>query len=827
MFEAVPPFCWGGILSSYRMSAIPDPFAMTNAKPSVFISYSHKDAGWMKRLADHLHVYELEEMLTVWEDRQIRAGQDWLPEIDSALQQARVAILLISNDFLISPFIRGKEVPPILERRSQGGLIVVPVIVKACNWQDVPWLSGIQARPPGKPLFGLKGNDRDEALAAIAKEIKELLQAEAPARPDSPPIVPSAPTGIPSAVHQLPAPPLDFTGRAVELEALKAAVRQGKTTALFGVRGMGGVGKTTLALKLAHEITPLYPDGQIFLDLLGVTTPLSAAEAMAHVIRAFHPERQLPASETELAPLYRSVLHGKRVLLLMDNAAGKEQVEPLLPPEGSALLVTSRVRFALPGLVKRDIDELPREESRELLLKICPRIGKHAENLARVCGNLPLALRVAASTLEERRALSPRPYLLRLAARRERLEPVETALSLSYKLLSKKLKMRWCQLAMFPDTFDLEGVAAVWKVKDTEPFLAELERNSLVELEEASKRYRLHDLVRSFVETRLGEAERPMARERHARHYVGVLRSADRLYLKGGEDLVRGLKLFDLEWRNIQAGYAFAATESSQSNAGAQLCNDYPRAGGFCLSLRQTPGEMITWLTPALAAAQRLSDRVAEGRHLGALGIAYSHLGEARRAIEFFEQCLAIARETGDRRSEGSALGNLGNAYQLLGEPHRAFEFYEQVLAIAREFGDRRAEGHYLNNLGLAYTDLRDFQRAIDLFEQALAITREIGDREGEGSNLCNLGIAYENLEEPHQAIESYEQHLTIAREIGDRRGEAKSSWNLGSLLCEHDDPARAVGLMQVLVDFEREIGHPDAEAHTAQVEAIRARINR
>ncbi len=757
---------------------------MTTPKPSVFISYSHKDEEWMARLADHLRLYELEELLTVWEDRQIGAGQDWLPAIDSAIQGARVAVLLISNAFLISPFIRGKEVPPILERRKANGLVVVPVIVSACNWQDVPWLSAIQARPAGKPLLARRGNDREAALAAIAKEIKRLLQVEAPAQPVPAPVTSPTPAMPRSAVHQLPSPPLDFTGRAADLDALRAAVREGKTTAIFGVRGMGGVGKTTLALKLAHEIAPLYPDGQIFLDLLGVTTPLSAAEAMAHVIRSFDPGRQLPASESELAPLYRSVLHGKRVLLFMDNAAGKAQVQPLLPPEGSALLVTSRKRFSLPGLVERDLDELPREESRELLLKICPRIGEYAEDLAKICCDLPLALRVAASTLQERRTLSCESYLQRLSTGRERLEPFDKALSLSYELLSEELRLRWRQLAVFPDTFGQEAAAAVWEVDaDTaEPILAELERNSLLEWEETDKRYRLHDLVRSFVEGRLDEIERRAARERHAQHYLAVLGRATDLYLKGGENVVCSLKLFDLEWRNIQAGQAFAAAEVAQSDKGARLCSEYSDTGAYFLDLRQTPQERISWLEAAIAAARRLKDRQAEGNHLGSLGGAHIDLREPRQAIEFYEQALTIHREIGNRRGEGTALGSLGVAYAELREPRQAIEFYEKQLAL----------------------------------------TRGIGDRRGKCVALGNLGNAYADLGEPHRAIECYEQQLVLSREIGYREGEAITSWNLG-LIYEQEDPTRAAKLMQVRVNFLREIGHSDAEAVAAYVEAIRA----
>src|SRR5439155_27369016 len=123
---------------------------------------------------------------------------------------------------------------------------------------------------------------------------------------------------------------------------LKGKIEQGGAT-ISGLQGLGGVGKTTLALKLAEQLTPHYPDAQFYLDLKGVSPqPLSAAEAMAHVIRAYHPTAKLPEAEAEVRGLYQSVLHGQCALLLMDNAASREQVEPLIPPAHCALLVTSR-----------------------------------------------------------------------------------------------------------------------------------------------------------------------------------------------------------------------------------------------------------------------------------------------------------------------------------------------------------------------------------------------------------------------------------------------------------------------------------------------------
>jgi tetratricopeptide (TPR) repeat protein len=637
-------------------------------------------------------------------------------------------------------------------------------------------------------------------------------------------VVPQVP-----ALHQIPTPPADFTGRAEDLSALKSALTGGGTGAIFGLQGMGGVGKTTLALKLAEDLGSLYPDAQLYLDLKGVDPhPLTATQAMAHVVRSFHPEVRLPEGETEMAALYRSVLHGKRVLLLMDNAGpDRRQVEPLIPPAGSLLLVTSRFHFTLPGLIVRDLDELPEDDARNLLLRIAPRIGSAADEIARLCGRLPLALRLAGSALAERRNFFPADYARRLKGGQERLDPVEASLNLSYELMSELQQRLWRLLAVFSGTFDAPAAAAVWEqeIDPTNQALGDLVQSSLVEFEEKDGRYRLHDLARSFADRRIEGTEKEGARKRHAEHYLEVLWATDGLYKEGGDSVLRALRLFDAEWGNVQEGQAWAAKHFSETDDAARICSDYPDAGTYLLLLRQHPRDQIHWRELALAAARQRKDRNAEGVQLGNLGIAYFTLGEPRRAIELYEQGLAITREIGDRRGEGNALGNLGLAYKNLGLTRRGIELYEQQLVITREIGDRRGGGNALGSLGLAYADLGEPRRAIKLYEQWLAIAREIGDRHGEGQALGNLGLAYSALGESRRAIESNEQCLHIAREIGDRLSEAYVSWNMGEVLEKEGDLSRAADLMQIFVDYEREIGHPDAEEDAARVAALRARI--
>jgi tetratricopeptide (TPR) repeat protein len=579
--------------------------------------------------------------------------------------------------------------------------------------------------------------------------------------------------------------------------------------AISGLRGMGGIGKTALARVLAQQLTSDYPDAQIKLDLKGTSPqPLSPAEAMGRVIHAFHSEARLPEDEAELGALYRSVLHEKKALLLLDNAATDQQVQPLIPPQGCLLLVTSRQLFHLPGLFALDLDTLPPEDARKLLLRIERRIGEEAEAIARLCGYLPLALEVAASALKVRVDLTPVEYRRRLESSRQRFPEVDASLGLSYDLLNPELQQRWRALAVFPDTFHFAAAAAMWELEPepAQDVLGQLLGYNLVQWEQRLQRYRLHDLARLYAGSRLSDEERAAAQRGHAEHFREVLGAANQLYLEGGDRLMEGLALFDLEWGNIRAGQAWAAERAEGDSAAAELCSGYASAASL-LGLRLHVQQNVAWLEAALAASSRLNDRPAEGNHLGNLGIAYADLWEPRRAIEHYEQQLAITREIGGRRGEGNALGNLGNAYADLGEPRRAIEHYEQQLIITREISDRRGEGAALGNLGIVYRQLGEPRRAIEHYEQALAISQEIGDRRGEGNALGNLGLAYAELGEPRRAIEYYKQALAISREIGDRRGEDNALGNLGNAYSALGEPRRAIEYYKQALDIDREIG--------------------
>ncbi len=676
----------------------------------------------------------------------------------------------------------------------------------------------------------------------------------------------TSPISSAMTIEQLPPALPEFAGRGFELAELVAA-RANPEHRILSLQGTGGVGKTTLALKLAHQLAPHYPDARIFVDLKGASPqPLSVAEIQAHIIRAYLPAARLPESEAELGKLYTSVLNGKRTLLLLDNAVNGAQIAPLVAsanglPDGCLMVVTSRQHLSLPGMFARRLDTLPPSEAQELLRRLLPRVGEEASGdaarISGLCGHLPLALRLAASALTQNPNLSIDEYAQRLVRQQEggASRPVHAVLRVSYEMLSPGLRKLWRTLSVFPDMFEVNAGAAVWKIHPARAAnaLDRLMAYSLVERNRITGRFRLHDLKAMFAESQLTASERANARHRHAAHYQSALHEADALYEQGGQFLKQGLDLVDLEWQNIQAGQVWAATHLDTDRLACELCNSFPDAGRYVLDLRQHPRERIRWSEAALAASRKMQRRRAAGKHLIALGDSYSDLSEVHHAIDCFEQALEIAREMQDRRGEADALIGQGTAYYLGGGLNRAKEFHQQALEIARELndprieanalgaqgltlsalgearpatellekqlnlargmGDRRNESNALGGLGLAHQALGDARRAIELLNGQLHITREIGDRRGEANALGNLGYAYSSLKDYGQAISFHEQSLTIAREIGDRRSEATALGGLGVAQYLNGNLARAIELLEHQRTLANEIGDRRGEA--------------
>jgi tetratricopeptide (TPR) repeat protein len=649
-----------------------------------------------------------------------------------------------------------------------------------------------------------------------------------------------------SSGDNLPAGLPDFQGREDQIQKLKAILTGGGTAAVTAIGGMGGVGKSALALHAAHHLADAAPDARILVDMGGTSPqPLTPLAAMITVIQALQPEAQVPTEVGPAQRLYRNCLHGKRVLLLFDNAANSAQMAPLVEWRAptTLVIVTSRQDITAPGLKSIRLDVMEPGEARDLLrVAMSERSASDAEldALSDRCGRLPLALRVAGTFLALNPDWSVAEYIEALADQRQRLAwlrieddarlNVQAVLGFSARKLAEdgsELFTHWQQLAVFPASFDRIAAAAVWSIEkdDARKGLGELLRRSMLMYDETDGRYRLHDLMRDVarlpsegedqatVEARLDEAA-----ARQAQYYCMVLATADELYLKGGEHVFAGLALYDLEQRNIAAGQGWAVKCIEISDQASRLAAEYANVGAYVLSLRLTPRVRIGWFEAQLKACRTLGNRRDEVNALGNLGNAYNDLGEPRRAIEQFTQVLTIAHEIGDRGSEGITLNNLGNAYYELGEPRQAIEYYEQSLATKREIDDRRGEANSLGNLGNAYYSLGEARRAIEHYEQVLTIMREIGDRQGEANGVGNLGLAYAHLGEAGRAIEHYEQALTVAREIGDRQVEGNSLYNTAVAFDQLGERRKAIGRMEEALAIFEQFENPKAERARARL---------
>lgn len=657
----------------------------------------------------------------------------------------------------------------------------------------------------------LRHRETQARLEDIGGLLRELDLGKAPA--DGPgPLCPRQPW----------APLPDFVGRKKEIEELLSKLRGGGRAS---ISGMGGVGKTELALHVAHLLSREYPDAQLFVNMHGTDEQkLDAGNALAACVRSLAgPAYRIPDGLSERAALYHSALSGRRALILLDNVSEETNLRPLLPPPGNALLITSRRALAVPGVERVELKELEGEDARKLLLLLAPRVASDtADVICRLCGNLPLAVRAAGNLLEVTADLNPAAYAARLNDERTRFDEigdegvnagVEASFNLSYQSLQAETARTFRRLSVFPASFDAEAAERVCE-DGGHAHLSDLARRGLVQYDPASGRYRMHDLMRVFAGQRLTVEDGNTA-ERHCAYYMFLLQEANEHFISGGESAMRGLNLFDLEWSNIRAGQAWAAAHAREQRGAALACSDYPNAGANLLHLRLPARDYLSWLEAAVSAARIVGISEVEGKNLFHLGNAYDDLSDPHRAVMCYEQALDIFRKAHYRRGEAGALHGLASQYEHLGQTARAIQIYEQALRLAREEGDPSQEAAVLGNLGNAYLSLDDPGSALNFYQQALTLVSG-RDRRTEGNMLANLGNFQARYGEPHSARVLYEHSLSIFRELGDLRGEAEV---LGSLGAFYDailgETGRAVECYEQRLNLARELEDRRGEAVT------------
>ena len=624
----------------------------------------------------------------------------------------------------------------------------------------------------------------------------------------------------PSARNMLRAPPADFTGRSKEM----AEVLGKRGAAGVLVSGQGGVGKTALALKLAAGLAQSYPDAQLDIPLRGSSgAPLTAETAMADVIHAFDPTSKLPAEPGAIAGLYRATLHGKRALLVLDDAKDAAHIEPLLPPEGSFVVVTAWSWLVAPGIEPYDLGEMTPDDATALVRRIASRLSEsEAAELAARCGHVPLALRAAAGTLAMRRDLKPARYLERLRSADERVKLIEGVLREGAAMLDLATRDAWTMLGVFVADFEVEAVAAVLDVDGdrASDLLSEILQRNLIEWDEPSDRYRLHDLVREYVRRDITESAAQSAGMRFAEHFAGVAMRADDRVAEGGDAMLEGLATFDRERRNIAAALAWTMDRAGADARVASLLVHVLCGSAYSLALREQASDRASWFAAAARLAKQSGDLAMAALLLGNQGAAQMELGDVFLASKTHEEELEIAHkiaasgDAGGPRAVAIALGNAGVARWATGRPEEALACFEEQLATARTIGDRRIEAGALGNLGNAAWGQGDIEKATALYRERLSIAREIGDKRAEGTALGNLASVLFEAGNSDEALPLYEQRLAIAMAIGDRRGEGAALGNMGVARKARGETAQAIELLLQHLAIAEQLGDERAKRH-------------
>ena len=620
---------------------------------------------------------------------------------------------------------------------------------------------------------------------------------------------------------------------------------------ISAVDGAAGIGKTALAVHWAHQMASFFPDGQLYINLRGFAPDESVAPAEAIDgfldILAVPPGRK-PGSLDARTALYRSLLSGRRVLIVLDNAYDEQQVRPLLPGNRECMvIVTSRRRLG--GLVAAEgasmvtLEPLTNAESQDMLAGRLDEAritgeSQAADALIQFCAGFPLALAVTAAYV----ATCPRLSLAEIAAELrdeasrltmmdvgDTTTSVRAAFSWTYKYLSPAPARLFRLLGLHPGA-DITVAAAASLANITldnaRELLGQLVRMNLLR-QQGPGRFAFHDLVRVYARE-LAEGhdsdEREAALSGLFEYYLHTVAVAmDMVFPAETERRPRiaGRPVLELPINGREAALAWLDAERANLTAAAHAGrHGWPghttRLAAILFRYLDAGGhfsEAVAIHGVARSAASQTGDKGAEAVALTNLGVACLRRGKDNEAMHYLRQALELYPETGDRIGHARALHNLGVVYVRRDQLEEAAEHIRQALDLHREIGDLVGQVRSLSSLGSIEARCGRHDQAMLLQEQALALSRELGDRNGEAYALSYLGELEMHQCHYRMAKTYIHQALTLFRETGDRNGQAGALDDLGRVDLHQDRRAQAESHFRQAVTLYREIGDPNGEA--------------
>jgi DNA-binding SARP family transcriptional activator len=672
---------------------------------------------------------------------------------------------------------------------------------------------------------------------------------------------------------QLPHGIKDFAGREAELGRLNALVTRGSdetddAMVIMAISGTAGVGKSVLALHWAHQVRDLFPDGQLYVNLRGFGPAESAmepAEAIYGFLEAFAvPPDRIPVDLDARAALYRSMLAGSRVLVVLDNAHDVDQIRPLLPGSpGCVVVVTSRNQLmslvAADGAHPVELDLLSDAEARQLLSSRLGRDRVAAEpasvdEIIQACAGLPLALAVAAAhaAANSRLPLSALAGALRETHGRldaldggDQYTDVRAVFSWSYQALSAPAARLFRLLGLHggpdiatPAAASLAGVPAAEARRE----LAGLVRANLL-TEWSSGRFALHDLLREYAgelsATYDTSTERHQAVHRVLDHYLHTASSADQLLHPRRDDAIVLASVQPLVTPETLADYrsalAWLAIERQVLLAALRQAVTF----GFDVHAWQLAWAVNTYFDrhghwydaaachqTALKAAQRLSDLRAQAVIECCLASAYGRLDRHVAANDHLRQALELYEVLGDNAGKAHAHRLLTWVLDQQGRYQEGLEHAEQAVELFRIANRPTGQARALNAVGWFHIQLGNPADGLVHCQHALDMQREVGDRLGQADTLDSIAVAHRSLARYREATACYQQALQLYREFGDRYYEARTLVYLGDTSLAADDPESAVTFWQDAVTVFDDLGLPDAADLRAKLSSVAAKTS-
>nr|WP_245981751.1 tetratricopeptide repeat protein [Streptomyces reniochalinae] len=767
----------------------------------------------------------------------------WAEEVRARLETKRVAIRIeqAALELRCGKFEEpAAELPLLLQRQPANETIVEHLMTAyyGCGRQADALRLYVDFR---RRLREQLGTDPGESLDRLHR----LILRQAPLGDILAPATQGAPASTP--LNNLPAHS-DLIGRDREIAALREPFPAGTVIAVESVSGMAGVGKSLLAFHAARALASAYPDGRLYVDLQAHSadrTPLAPSAALASLLRSLGLASQdIPHGLEERTSLWRSLLRERRTVVVLDDAAGPEQIRALLPLDSPSLvIVTSRQRLSgVPGVRPLFVDVLPRKDAVALFSRLAgAERAQDVDGTARVvemCGRLPLAIELAASRLRSRPAWSTRHLAQKLARSHSRLAEIrdrdaglDRAFELSYRTLTRQQQAAFRRLGLhFGHGFGTHAAAALIgePIDQAERQLEALLDSNLL-TEPAPERYRFHDLLGEYALTlaRRNSGEETDAVSRLVEFYRAAALHADtRAHPRRTRLVLTTATSPDVlpDLSDAQEARNWLLTESPALIAAEQHARTHGLPGAAA--------EMAHILAAFLDSeglwdeAERMhrhaahhwnsqgADR-AEALALTDLSVTHAHAARYEEAEAAGRRALELARRTHDPECTAEALHQLGILHWHRAEYRRMLEVQNEALEIRIRTRDRWNQARSTNNMGIAHLHLGHHTTSFRFFQEALLAFREIGDTRGEAQALNNLADVHLHMGDRKSARRFFYRSLEIAIESGSRSEQALARLNLGNTFVVPEEMSAVLELYEEALGSFQKLGDRRSETIT------------